>query len=434
MQRWTLSFWVTSSSRHGFRTRWVVGHLFSKVLSRPAGAVILRARVSLHVLSSAVLFGCASLSSGALLSGCSGDIGELFGTVREPSEPPSPGAIGGASGAGGAFPVRLGLDAGAPIPSSRGGSGGGSIGPVGVGRAGGAGAGNDAGVERAPPSEPADAAPECDPCPCSTGPFGPPELVRGLGLDTDVFGPALSADGLSLFFSSIDGDEDIFSATRADRGSEFTSATRVANLDEEGSADGTPFLSADGLSLYFFSIRSDPAAPGNRDLWVARRPEVGGGFEAPSLLAGVNSEALDHLPRLSSDELTLMFVSGRASENAFSNIWIAERESRDGPFSEPIELAGINTDVREEGFSLSGDGLTLFFASNRADDLDMDIWVATRPSRFTEFGEVENLIAVNTPSADLDPALSADGFELFFASDRNGSVQLFRSARQCVGP
>jgi Tol biopolymer transport system component len=249
-----------------------------------------------------------------------------------------------------------------------------------------------------------------------------------------VFGPALSADGLTLFFSTIEGDEDILAATRVGLGAAFSSATRVANIDTEASEDGTPFLSADGLSLYFFSTRPDAAALGDRDLWVARRPTTGSDFGVPSLVPDVNSDALDHLPRLSPDELTLMFVSGRDGANAFSNIWISERPTRDAAFSVPIELAGINSDLREEGFTLSSDGLTLLFASNRIDEADMDIWVATRLSRVDDFGAVENLSEINLPTADdIDPALSADGFELFFASERNGPVQLFRSTRLCLG-
>lgn len=369
----------------------------------------------------AVLASCVSLPS------CADDVQELF-TERPLGGAPGEGGESGVGGSsrGGAAGVQL---------IAGGGSGGVS--------GGGAGAGGSSGISGggagAPPVLSGDGGvvmePECDPCPCSRGPFGAPELVTGLGINGNVFGPALSADGLTLFFSTIDGDEDIFVATRADRGTAFSSATRVANVNGDESDDGTPFLSADGLSLYFFSDRPDAAALGDRDLWVAQRPTADSEFGVPSLVPGVSSDALDHLPRLSPDELTLFFVSGRDGANAFSNIWSAERPTRDAAFSEPIELAGINTDVREEGFSLSSDGLTLLFASNRLDDADMDIWVATRLSRVDDFGSVENLSEINLPAvADIDPALSADGFELFFASERNGPVQLFRSSRLCSGP
>jgi hypothetical protein len=278
----------------------------------------------------------------------------------------------------------------------------------------------------------ADAAPASGPVLCSTGPFGEPELVGGLGLELPLFGPALSADGSSLFFSAIDGDEDIFSARRSDRGAVFSSASLVPNLDIDASEEGTPFLSSDDLSLYFFSTRSAPEAQGDRDLWQARRASPVEPFVDPFVVPVVNSPVLDHLPRLSPDELTLFFVSGRESPSGASNLWTAARAGREQNFSEPVELQGINTDAREEGFSLSSDGLTLFFASNRgSEENDMDIWVATRPDLSSAFGAAENVPLINTSALELDPALSADGFELFFASSRNGTMQLFRSVRRC---
>lgn len=376
----------------------------------------------------AVLGICISLSS------CADNVDGLFDERRAlggSSSAVGEGAAGAASaGSGGAG----GAGTGGASSSGAAGAGNGEAGGGGAGT-GGARLGGNAG---APPVLSADAGgvappPECDPCPCSRGPFGAPALVTGLGIDGNVFGPALSADGSTLFFSAIDEDEDIFTATRAGRGTVFAGATRVANVNDDTSEDGTPFLSADGLSLYFFSTRPDAAASGDRDLWVATRPTAGSELGVPSLVPGVNSDSLDHLPRLSPDELTLMFVSGRDGESAFSNIWISERASRDAAFSEPVELARINSDVREEGFTLSSDGLTLLFASNRLDEADMDIWVATRLSRVDDFGDIVNLSEINAPTADdIDPALSADGFELFFASARNGPVQLFRSTRVCL--
>jgi Tol biopolymer transport system component len=61
----------------------------------------------------------------------------------------------------------------------------------------------------------------------------------------------------------------------------------------------------------------------------------------------------------------------------------------------------------------------------------MDIWVATRESATSAFGEAERVGVLNTPDIEIDPALTPDGFELFFASDRSGTMRLYRSARQC---
>jgi Tol biopolymer transport system component len=295
------------------------------------------------------------------------------------------------------------------------------------GASSGGGPDNGNGTDTGGSAEPVDSEPPCEP----SGPFGAPELVVGLGITAPSFGPAPSNDGLTLFFSSVDLGEDIFFATRTSRDNDFSSAQLVSGINGPDTEDGTPYASADGRSLYFFSTRPDDDALGDRDLWVANRSSAGE-LTAPRVVPGVNHAGLDHLPRLTADELTLMFVSGRDSLNLASNIWVAQRPSPTAEFSEPVELAGVNTDAREEGFWLSADELSLFFASNRqSTQADMDIWVATRESATSAFGEAERVGVLNTPDIEIDPALTPDGFELFFASDRSGTMRLYRSARQC---
>lgn len=253
----------------------------------------------------------------------------------------------------------------------------------------------------------------------------------GTGAASGSFGPAPSADGLTLYFSSVGVQEDIFSSTRSTRANLFTLGELVPGINHPDALDGTPFISADDRALYFFSTRPDPDAPGGRDLWVATRAAAPDPFSPPALVPGVNSPDLEHLPRLTADGLSLMFVSGRDTVNLGSNIWQANRVLPSAPFSVPVELPGVNSDGRDEGFWLSADGLTVFFASNREPDADMDIWVAARSDVGEPFGEPENLAVVNTDAIELDPAITLDGFELFFASDRDGSMQLYRSARIC---
>lgn len=301
---------------------------------------------------------------------------------------------------------------------------GGGLGGTGSG-ANGDGGGEDAGAGSGQPP------PVCDPCPCSTGPFGEPVLVQGLGVGSNAFGPAPSVDGSTLYFSAVDEDENIFFATRSTRGNLFSVAALVPGVNGPDE-DGTPFITADDRSLYFFSTRVDADAPGGRDLWQATRASAGAAFSAPVVVPGINTDGLEHLPRLTLDGLTLMFVSGRPSTSLGSNIWESRRASPTSPWAEPVELPGVNSNSRDEGFWLSADGLTVFFASNRAGEFeDMDIFVATRPDLESAFGAASGLDGVNTAGIELDPAVTTDGFELFFASDRSGTMQLYRSARLC---
>jgi WD40-like Beta Propeller Repeat len=90
----------------------------------------------------------------------------------------------------------------------------------------------------------------------------------------------------------------------------------------------------------------------------------------------------------------------------------------------PINSAGL--DLRP---SLTPDQLTLLFASDR--DGTVDLFQATRASVDEPFANVTKLVALSSPMGDdTDPAVTADGLTLYFASTRNVTrSQLFRSMR-----
>src|SRR5262245_16560228 len=57
------------------------------------------------------------------------------------------------------------------------------------------------------------------------------------------------------------------------------------------------------------------------------------GTGCPQLLANINSEGTDHLPRLSSDELTLRFTSSRAGDAGAAHLWTETRASINAEFA-----------------------------------------------------------------------------------------------------
>ena len=110
---------------------------------------------------------------------------------------------------------------------------------------------------------------------------------------------------------------------------------------------------------------------------------------------------------------------------------LSRRGSRSEPFAEPVPLPPAIQDQAGEMASLSGDGLTLAFASKPS--ADEDIWLATRPSRDAEFGPPTRLPApVNSPEHERVPVLSTDGLTLFVTTIRrstgNGQVRQYTRA------
>jgi hypothetical protein len=150
-------------------------------------------------------------------------------------------------------------------------------------------------------------------------------------------------------------------------------------------------------------------------------------WSAPENLGPVvNSERGDGGPFLSKDGLHLFFMSNRGTTffNAPSDIYVSHRETRNSPWGEPVSLGpDINTPSDEAFPFLTISGRYLFFNSNRPGGCgNQDIYVARRLDKksFTEWSEPENLgCQVNSTGVELSPSI----FE-----DEDGTVYLFFSS------
>jgi hypothetical protein len=262
---------------------------------------------------------------------------------------------------------------------------------------------------------------------CAVPVFLEPRPLTSIGRSEDLFGPSLSGDGLTLYFSARGaGREHIYQAVRTSVSGNFEGARLLEEVDSD-LEDGTPFVRADGLALYLFSSR--PGGMGGRDLWLATRPEPAGSFAEPIAMQNVNASGHESSPATSRDALTLFFTSDR--DGGDSDIWFATRDVPTGPFDDPSPVPNIATSSNEEGPALSADGLTLYFATDRSDS-GMDIWTASRATADGTFGGAESVPEVSSSAADVDPAISRDGSELFFSSNRGGSYQIWRAALGCA--
>jgi WD40 repeat protein len=271
----------------------------------------------------------------------------------------------------------------------------------------------------------------CEPCGCD-GTFDEPELLTGFGLDPKLWGPMPSIDNGTLYFSRQDENqvENIYQATRDDRGTSFSLATALPVVNSSTAPDGTPFLTPDGLSFYLFSTRT--GGVGDRDLYISTRNTTADDFSTPVLVGNVNSISLEYLPWLAPDRLSLYFVSNRGGGQGSSDIWVARRGVLTDQWGVPSNVSELNTSVRDEGITLSRDGLTAIFASNRdGGEGNVDLWLALRSSVDVPFSEPVNLTEVNSAGDDVDPHLSNDGHELFFSSGRSGEQLLYRAWRDC---
>jgi Tol biopolymer transport system component len=139
----------------------------------------------------------------------------------------------------------------------------------------------------------------------------------------------------------------------------------------------------------------------------------------------VNSSARDQGPSISGDGLELYFCSTRSGSVGGYDFWVTTRPTASDPWGEPANLGPtVNTSGPEWAPSISADGLSLYFNSPRPGGYGGiwgDIWVTTRATKEDAWTRPVNLgSTVNTSYLDITPEISADGLELFFTSNRPG--------------
>jgi len=236
--------------------------------------------------------------------------------------------------------------------------------------------------------------------------------------------PNISYDGLELYFSSVRsggyGQEDLWVARRQGRNDPWGEPVNLGSTVNSGYQEWFSSISQDGLSLYFSSIR--PGGSGGWDLWMTTRGTKDEDWGAPvNLGKTVNSWADEHKPNILADGCTLLLCSRRPGGYGGLDIWITKRETKDDAWGTLVNLGpSINSSADDGRPSLSSDGLTLFFRTDRPGGFGGgDIYLTTRATINDPWGEPINLgPTVNTVFWECGPSISRDGTILYFHSDR----------------
>lgn len=255
--------------------------------------------------------------------------------------------------------------------------------------------------------------------------------------------PALSSDGLTMIFESnrldLQGRPDLWMSHRNSLDASFGLAVSAGEEINTPAAESDPCLSADGLTLVYSSSQHRPGGRGRTDLWMARRSSAGLPFQnATNLGPGVNSAESESCAALSSDGLTLIFASKRSDGFGDEDLWISTRETPGEEFGRAVNFGpAVNSTFRDSSPHLSADGLQLWFTSNRPGSHgERDLWFCTRDSLTASFRTPVNAGAVlNSNHDEESPTLSADGRTLLFESNRpdpakdDGKEEIWTSRR-----
>ena len=252
-------------------------------------------------------------------------------------------------------------------------------------------------------------------------------------------GPAISKDGLSLYFTSTRlsgsfGGEDIYVSQRESQDSEWGPPVNLGPIINTTANETVPAFSRDGHLMFFATNR--PLGFGGVDIWVSRREHTHDdfGWQPPENLgAGVNSTFTDAGPSyFDNDEVgvpQLYFNSNRLGGPG--NLYVSE-QTADGSFGAAVLVVELAGDAARA--SIRHDGREIFFTSNRPGSIanSQDLWVATRETVFDAWSEPINLgSTLNSELVDVQPYISADRETLFFASNRpgGGPTDLYMSTR-----
>lgn len=252
--------------------------------------------------------------------------------------------------------------------------------------------------------------------------FQPKNLGAGVNTATDELMPTITADERYLYFTRLDRsgymlEENIY--VSSDSASSWSMAQMVeAPISLYSYNDGATCISPSGKYLFFTSCER-PGGYGNCDIWFASRNETG--FEKPRNMGGrINTPGKDIQPSISADGRTLFFASNKRGGYGGLDIWYSVLQD-DYSWSEAKNLGPlINTEYDEERPFIHPDDQTLYFSSDGHPGFGASDFFVSRKLPNGEWGRPENLgFPVNGPGDEIGIVVSADGSTAYFASERN---------------
>ncbi len=268
-------------------------------------------------------------------------------------------------------------------------------------------------------------------------PFDPVNLGPNVNTELNEYFPCLTADKQTLLFTRLLYDkasftgrqEDFYVSTRQNH--EWQPARNIGPPINTYYNEGAPTLSVDGNVLIFTACESVNGYGANRsgfgrcDLFISGKN--GNNWSTPQNLGiPVSSRHWESQPSISADGRTLYFVSNRDDDY---DIWYTVQDDN-GVWSEPQMLGGnINTEGYEGSVFIHPDNQTLYFSSDGHIGMGgMDIYYTRRDS-LGNWGEPVNLgYPINTHKDENSILISADGSLAMFASDREegfGGLDLY---------
>lgn len=256
--------------------------------------------------------------------------------------------------------------------------------------------------------------------------FLEPQLVEELFSGAKDDNPTLTWDMTEIYFSSKrdEGDTNLWWARRASVDEPFSAPELLVDWSSSG-FDTSPAIEGNGLTFWFSSTREGGA--GGLDIFRVQRSSRSEPWGAIEFAVELNSDS-DDIPRpTGADELIMPLASRRAGADYLT--YFAKREAPNEPFTSMQLAEGLVGEgmLAADAF-LTGDGLAVLY-TQAAEGQPGDLYVATRRSLDEPFSNPRAIASLNTAADERDPWLSPDGNTLYFSSDRDGTLAIYRAQR-----
>lgn len=267
----------------------------------------------------------------------------------------------------------------------------------------------------------------------------------------DDYAPAVSANG-TLFFTSrrlnpkrLNYGDDVYRVNHI--GNDWEKPQYLSDLVNTPESQGAICITPDEKQLYFAQC-SEPDCYGSCDIYVADWNEKGTEWSKAKNLdnpegkdlrkkrpaddfSRINTSYWEAQPSISPDGKSLYFASDRPGGYGGTDLWVS-RKDENGKWGKPMDLGpDVNTKGDERTPSIAFDGRTLYYSSDGYPDGDreksaggFDVYV----TRFqgSRWSKPLNLgYPINSSGDDAFVSSTLSGDTLYFASNRSGGFGSF---------